>query len=829
LTESERAGRLRLSAEIVLAFAIGAGTFALTAVLLDGIDTDVAVAFLGVVFVFAVVVIARLASIAYAVPVAMAGMLAYDWYYLPPTHLLEFPDSANLVDLIVYLGVAVLLGQLAAHAGRRAEAAERARGVIADEQAALRHVATLVARSAPAHELFGAVAAEAGALLDVDGVRIARYEGETELVHVSEWSKPGYDFPPYDRAKLEGTSVSAEVLRTGRAARIDNYEDISERSAFARGVDLRSVVGAPVVVEGRRWGVMIALSASGTLLLDMERRLTDFAELVATAISNTDARTRMARLADEQAALRRVATLVARDAEPQEVLAKVTAEVGGLLGTDLAVLIRYEAEDAVDVAAAWAAEGHTEVGGRWPIEREGLAGRISTTGRAARQDDWDGVPGACAAFAHKNGIRSSVGNPIVAEGRVWGSLLVHSKRREPLPPDTESRLSNFTDLVATSMASAQSRAEVARLGEQQAALRRVATLVARAAPNSEVFQAVTREVGLQCDADLARMERFESDRTVTAIAAWSRSDETKMAVGTRFALEGTSIAAQVLETGRPARVDTFMGASGPIAREAQALGVRSSVGCPIVVGGRTWGVIAASMRREAPFPPHIESRIAEFTELVATAVANAQARGDLVASRARLLTAGDEARRRVVRDLHDGAQQRLVQTIVTLKLARGEDDDKAARALVGEALEQADHANAELRELAHGILPGALSRGGLAAGVGALVSRLRLPVSVDVPQDRFPPEIEASAYFVVAEALTNVAKHSGARGADVTARVDDSMLHVDVRDDGAGGARPDGSGLLGVGDRVAALGGRLRIESPPGGGTRIAATLSLRR
>jgi signal transduction histidine kinase len=826
---SERAGRLSLGADVALAFAIGAGTFALGAVLLDGIDTDVVVAFLGVVFVFSVVAIARLAGIAYAVPVAMAGMLAYDWYYLAPTHPLEFPDSANLVDLIVYLGVAVLLGQLAAHAGRRAEAAERARGEIADEQTALRRVATLVARGAPAQELFGAVAAEAGALLDVDGVRIARYEGETELVHVSEWSKPEHDFPPYDRARLEGTSVSAEVLRTGRAARIDSYEDIGERAAFARGEDLKSAVGAPVVVEGRRWGVMIALSASGTLPPDTERRLSDFAELVATAISNSDARTGIARLADEQAALRRVATLVARDADPREVFAKVTEEAGSLLGTDLAVLIRYEAEEALDVAASWAAEGDPEVGGRWPIEREGLAGRISTTGRAKRQDDWDGVPGAFAAFAREKGIRSSVGNPIVAEGRVWGALLVHSTRLEPLPSDTESRLSNFTDLVATSMASAQSRAEVTRLGEEQAALRRVATLVARVAPNSEVFQAVTREVGLQCDADLARMERFEPDGTVTAIAAWSRSAETKLVVGTRFALEGTSIASEVLETGRPARVDTFVGTSGPIAREAQALGVRSSVGCPIVVGGRTWGVIAASTRREAPFPPHIESRIGEFTELVATAVANAQARADLVASRARLLTAGDEARRRVVRDLHDGAQQRLVQTIVTLKLAQGEADDEAARALVGEALDLAEQGNTELRELAHGILPGALARGGLAAGVGALVSRVRLPVSVDVPEGRFAPEIEANAYFVVAEALTNVAKHSGAEHADVTARVDDSVLHVDVRDDGAGGARPDGSGLLGLGDRVAALGGRLRIESPPGGGTRIAATLPLRR
>jgi signal transduction histidine kinase len=369
-----------------------------------------------------------------------------------------------------------------------------------------------------------------------------------------------------------------------------------------------------------------------------------------------------------------------------------------------------------------------------------------------------------------------------------------------------------------------------RLAEEQAALRRVATLVATAVETSEILEAVTREVGLQCDADLARMVRFEPDRTVTALAAWAREGEPRLAVGRRFALEGQSTAAQVYETGRPARVDSFEGASGPIAREAQALGIRASVGCPIVVAGQIWGVIAAATRREAPFPADTESRIAEFTELVATTVANAEARADLVDSRARLLTAADDARRRVVRDLHDGAQQRLVHAIITLKLATREQEStnaEAATALVSEALDQAQQANAELRELAHGLHPAVLIRGGLAAGLETLASRMRVPVSVEVPGERFPREIEASAYFVVAEALTNIAKHSGAGSAQVAAWIDDGALCVEVRDDGVGGARPDGSGLLGLGDRLAALGGRLRIESPPGRGTRIAASLPL--
>ena len=242
-------------------------------------------------------------------------------------------------------------------------------------------------------------------------------------------------------------------------------------------------------------------------------------------------------------------------------------------------------------------------------------------------------------------------------------------------------------------------------------------------------------------------------------------------------------------------------------------------------------MIAASTTRATPFPPNTEARIADFTELVATAVSNAEARTELVASRARLLSAGDEARRRVARDLHDGAQQRLVHTIITLKLAQRvqEDDAEAAETLVGEALEEAEEANEELRELAHGLLPSILTRGGLPAGVETLVSRVRLPVSVEVPEQRFPPEIEASAYFVVAEALTNVAKHSGAERAEVRLWVDDGALHVEVRDDGAGGARADGSGLLGLSDRLTALGGDLRVESPPGDGTSIAARLPLQQ
>jgi signal transduction histidine kinase len=289
------------------------------------------------------------------------------------------------------------------------------------------------------------------------------------------------------------------------------------------------------------------------------------------------------------------------------------------------------------------------------------------------------------------------------------------------------------------------------------------------------------------------------------------------------------VTATVQRTGRPARMEHHEGARGALAELARATGLRVSVGAPIVVDGRLWGIVTASWKGEEPPPADTEERMAHFAELLDTAIANADSRDQLTASRARLLSAGDEARRRIVRDLHDGAQQRLVHTIVTLKLAQRafREEDGNAEALVGEALGHAVEGTAELRELAHGMLPSAMSHGGLRAGLGAFAARLDLPVQVDVSAERFPAETEASAYFIVAEALTNVVKHSHARRAAVRVHVEDKLLHLEIRDDGIGGADSGGHGLVGMGDRVSALGGRFNIESPAGGGTLVAATLPL--
>ncbi|MDA0164240.1 PAS domain S-box protein [Solirubrobacter ginsenosidimutans] len=363
------------------------------------------------------------------------------------------------------------------------------------------------------------------------------------------------------------------------------------------------------------------------------------------------------------------------------------------------------------------------------------------------------------------------------------------------------------------------------LAEEHAALRRVATLVARESSPDVVFAAVAGEVERLFSVDLATVCRYESDETITFVAGAGRG----FPIGSRWPLSETTLAARVWKTGRPARSNIDARTTGTLAMMAREGGIRSAVGAPIIVEGRLWGMIAALCSREQPLPPDTEARLASFTELVATAIANTEARTEVAASRARIVAAADEERRRVVRDLHDGAQQRLVHTVITLKLAQRAlpPDPGDAGSLVAEALEHAERATGELRELAHGILPAALTTGGLQAGCGALASRMPVPVDVEILAGRLPAAIEATAYFVVAEALTNVAKHARAARATVAARVEDGRLRVEIRDDGVGGARPDGSGLQGLRDRLAALGGRLQVECPPDGGTLVAAAIPI--
>jgi signal transduction histidine kinase len=531
----------------------------------------------------------------------------------------------------------------------------------------------------------------------------------------------------------------------------------------------------------------------------------------------------------DQSALRRVATLVAGGVAPEEVFAAVVDEVGRLLPVDYADLGRCERDGTITFLAVW---GKTDaifpVGARVKLGGRNATTLVAQTGAPALLESYADASGPIGAPTRTAGVRSAVGTPITVEGRLWGVMSAGWSLDEPVPTGIEARLASFTELVATAITYAESRARLARLAEEQAALRRVATLVARGVPPEEVFAAVTEEVGRLLAVELTTLGRYEPDGTFTILATWGLGGE-HFPVDSRWPLEGRNLATLVFDTGRPGRLDRYTDATGTVGLKLRDAGLSSAVGAPITVEDRVWGVMGAGSTRGSTLPEDTEARLVSFTELVATALANAASRAELMASRARILAATDEERRRVVRDLHDGAQQRVVHTIITLKLAlqalaQGQD---TAPALVGEALEDAEGVHVELRELAHGILPTVLTRGGLRAAVSDLASRTPVPVETDVCVGRLPTAVEATAYFVVAEALTNIAKHAQAGHAGVTARIVDATLAVDVRDNGVGGARPDGSGLVALADRLAALDGLLRVESPADGGTLVSAAIPL--
>jgi PAS domain S-box-containing protein len=699
---------------------------------------------------------------------------------------------------------------------------------LAEEQAALRRVATLVAKEASPEGVFAKVAEEAANLLGKLECGLLRDEGDGTVSTVAAWgAEMSARFPVGERLPVDGDGVLAVVLREGRPHRIDDYSDADDSTAeAAHDHGIGSAVGYPIVVGGGVWGAIVAARfGAEPCPPETEGHIARFADLVATAIANAGARAEVERLADEQAALRRVATLIARGVGPEAVFQAVANEVQALLKADGSGILRFAADGTVVVMGAHG--GPDAPGAHLELDPDFIVAAVRRTGRAARFDTDDPTRADMPEVIRASGMRSAVAHPIIVEGGVWGAIVAGSSEN-PMPAVTEGRLADFTDLVATAVANTDARKQVTALAEEQAALRRVATLVAEGAEPAAVFEAVAAETQTLIGADGVSLSRYEPEEHMLVVAH-TGANAARVPPGTRVNHEGNNLSSIVRRTERPARLEQPSELDGAMAELARGFGVHGRVGVPIVVDGRLWGVTVATWLGDTSPPPGTEARMSQFAGLLDTAIANADSRDQLTASRARLVTAGDEARRHVVRDLHDGAQQRLVHAIVTLKLAQRafRAGNGKAESLVEEALQHAQQGNAELRELAHGILPAVLTRGGLRAGVDALVTRLDLPVHVEVSADRLQTEIEASAYFIVAEALTNVAKHSHATRAEVTASVDDGWLRIDVLDDGSGAADPGGQGLVGMNDRVTALGGRLEIDSPKGGGTRVTATLPL--
>ena len=381
------------------------------------------------------------------------------------------------------------------------------------------------------------------------------------------------------------------------------------------------------------------------------------------------------------------------------------------------------------------------------------------------------------------------------------------------------------DVTRTKEADAALRTLVAA----QSALRRVATLVARDGDDAAVFELVTEEVGRLLDARSASIVRYDIGGRGVVIGGWSQPDAVRLPPGSVVELDSDTAAGLVYRTGRAVAVEGFCGDEGTLARTLREMGFRSAVGAPINVGGRLWGAIVASSMSDDPWPDDAERRVWDFAELVAQALANAEGRAELAASRARLVEAGDAERRRLERNLHDGAQQRLVSLALTIRLAesRVAADPADAQRLLAEARKELGVALEELRELAHGLHPSVLSERGLRPAIERLAGRAPVRVTIEsVPEERLPEPVEVAAYYLVSEALTNVAKYAEASEARVAVTRADGKTVVEVADDGVGGVDASaGSGLRGLADRIDALGGRLVVDSPPGRGTVIRAEL----
>ncbi|HEY6605458.1 MAG TPA: MASE1 domain-containing protein [Gaiellaceae bacterium] len=389
----------------------------------------------------------------------------------------------------------------------------------------------------------------------------------------------------------------------------------------------------------------------------------------------------------------------------------------------------------------------------------------------------------------------------------------------------------LTSLILAAVTAERSASERAQqaLTDEQTALRRIATLVAGEAASDRVFEQVTVEAAQTLGASAASLARFDEDGTVTFVGGWSDTGRLAFPVGSRVPVEETGVLAEIQKTGRPERIDDYEGRAPAIVERLSSFGYDSAGAAPIRVGGQVWGALVAAASRGEPLAPGSERRLADFAELVAQALANADAYRKLAASRVRIVEAGDTERRRLERNLHDGAQQRLVSLSLRLRMIKASlrKDPESAEALLGEADSELDHALEELRELARGIHPAVLTDRGLEAAIRALAERAPIPVELArLPEDRLPDSVEAAIYYLVAEAITNVAKYAQATCASVAVERSNGFATVVVRDDGIGGAEPvPGSGLVGLADRVEALGGRLHIESPPGQGTELTAEI----
>jgi GAF domain-containing protein len=699
---------------------------------------------------------------------------------------------------------------------------------LADEQAALRRVATLVARDSPPGDVFDAVALEVGTLLEAETTVVGRYDGDGAATAIGSWSASPGGVTVGTRSVVGGHNVLTLVAETERPARVDGYDDATgEASEIARHHGWRSSIAAPIIVEGRLWGVMlVATKRPEPFPPGAEERLAAFTDLVATALSNAQAHDEVRRFGEEQAALGRVATLVAAGAAPEQVFTAVVDEVSSLLGLERIELVHYDRDDRGTVIAS-TGDHPFPAGSSWSLDDPSVMATVARTRRPARMDDYTTLTGEIAEAARAGGFQSAIGAPVTVEGRLWGVIIAISTDPEPIPEQSEARLGQFTELVATAVANAEARDALAQLADEQAALRRVATLVAQGVQPEAIFSAVGKEIGGLFGSTITTVGRFEPDGQAL-VALGVGTGNSGISIGARWELDDLLASAQVFRTGRSVRVDEvdWQAVQGALAPIGSRLGIVSTVASPIFVEGRLWGVVSVSNSK--PLPHESEVRLEKFGELIATAIANAEGSAELAASRRRIVAAADEARRRIERDLHDGIQQRLIALTFRAR-AMMRRPPAELPGLAAELSEGLKEVSDELREVSRGIHPTILTEAGLGPALRALARRSNVPIEVDANLDeRLPAAVEAAAYYIASEALTNVAKHAHANVVELVASHDDAVLMLEVRDDGVGGVDAGrGSGILGLTDRVEALGGMISIVSPPNGGTTLSVELPI--
>ena len=660
-------------------------------------------------------------------------------------------------------------------------------------------VARVLAQGAALPRVYPLLLEAIGAALDWDLAAAWEIEPDGAMACVETWAAPGVEAAAFTQATRElrfarGEGLPGRAWRSGRAVRVgDIAGDASfPRSGPAGSAGLHGAVcfptrGGRVVIGAIELFSRAPMRADGSLLQTLESLGRQIGQAIERARAEGALRDSIARkTAIFDAAFD---CIISMDAEGRVVEVNAATErtfgyrAEAMVGRDLADLIVPE----------HLREAH----------RRGVR-RYLETGHGRMLD-----------------------HPLELDGqRADGSLFpVEVAITQPEldgPPLFTGFVRDVTD---------RRRADEAlrALAAEQAALRRVATLVASEGDPREVFSAVTEEVGRLLGAQSANMVRYEDGDEASVVGGWSAHGTPAVPVGGRVALRGDTATVVVRRTGRPARIESYDSVPGPLAEQLRALGFRCAVAAPITLGGRLWGAVVVSSVRAGAFAPGDENRISDFAELVAQALANAQARELLAASRRRIVQAGDEARQRLERNLHDGAQQRLVALALTVRMAERKlaDDADTAGRLLAQAGTELEQALAELREIARGLHPAVLTERGLGPAVDALATRAPVPVDVGSDIDgRLPGPVEAAAYYVVSEALTNVAKYAGASAARVGITRDDGVLVVEVADDGVGGADASrGSGLRGLADRVEALGGRLDVSSPEGSGTTLRATL----